>query len=388
MARLILHVGPGKCGSSSIQEFFSTRKRPCIQKTRYKLLNPSLVSELNCEEPEESLLSAFAKQLSGNLKRCDALILSQEYLFETPYAVKNICRLAQNLTESICIIGYSRRQADLLVSSYSQWLFRSPDRIHEVTDELDKLGLDPVLFDGLERQIIASIANDFYSARLLSEYNILDWNNSYDNILRLVHGYGVAIKCGTLPNKKSDTPLIHDFCAKADLTLHPKIKDAAGSKFNPSFNQEIIEAINNAVILGLEVPSPHKCNHIIELLSTRMKPIKSNPSEFLSSLRLYIDSYFWGSNEQLCKKYNLDQTYFLPAKMVSKPEIMDIVFHEGHHRSLNKSALIEKYRELSARMIELCIASHILDDSISLRLLRRFGLLRERNVLQELKRRK
>lgn len=356
MVRLILHIGPGKCGSSSIQQFFETQKHPCIQRTHYKLLSPSLISELNSEEPSKSLLGSFSEQLSGDLKGYESLILSHEFLFQNPHAVKNICCLAENLTEKIYIIGYSRRQSDHLVSAYSQWLFRSPKRVHEVANVLAGLELDPALFTGLERQLIASIENDFYSARQLSEYSILDWNVSYNNISQCIHEGGVVLKCGTLPNNESDVPLIHDFCAKADLTLQRNMNDAVKDVANLSFNQDVIEAINNAVVFGLDAPGPHESNDIIALLSAKVKTTTNNSPEFISALKMYIDNYFWESNKQLCTKYNLSQSYFRPKQFFSKSEIIDMVVHENHRRSTNKSTIINNYRRLSAKMIELCIA--------------------------------
>ena len=355
MARLILHVGPGKCGSSSIQEFFSTQNRPCIQKTRFRLLDPKLISELNSENPGEPLFDAFSVQLSGDLRGCDCLILSHEFLFQNPHAVKNICFVARDVADKIFIIGYSRRQSDFLVSAYSQWLFRSPDRINEVASVLTESHLDPILFTGLERQIIASINNDFYSARQLSEYGILDWNNSYNNISRLIGEFGVTVKCGTLPKKESDPPLIQDFCAKADLTLHCEMEGAARIVSNSSFSPDVVEAINNAVVLGVGMPGPHEGNDVIDLLSAKIKPAMSYSSDFLSVLKSYIDGFYWESNKQLCDKYGLSPAYFSPIKVFSKPEILKVIINEERHRALNKSALILNYRELSARLIDLCI---------------------------------
>lgn len=355
MAKLILHVGPGKCGSSTIQQFFATQKNPCVQSTHYSLLDPLEIRKLNCEEPNKSILATFTQQLSEKLIGCDALILSHEFLFQNPYAVKNICYLAKNKVSEISIIGYSRRQSDFLVSSYSQWLFRSLDRINEVTSVLDELELDDVLFTGLERQLIASIANDFYSARQPSGYSILNWYNSYNNISQLAHESGAHIKCGALPNKESDITLIQDFCAKSELTLHPTIDNANQKPSNVSFNHDIIEAINNAVSFGLEVPSPGESNGVIGLLSTKMSPMMKGPSEFLSNLKSYIDTYYFDSNIQLCKQYGINEAYFVPSDSFKKPEILDVIVHEGHQRSLNKSTIIRNYQMLSARMIELCI---------------------------------
>lgn len=355
MAKLILHVGPGKCGSSSIQQFFATYKKPCVENTRYILLNPLDINELNCEEPSESILNSFAEQLTEDLVGCDTLILSHEYLFQTPHAVKNICRLAKNLAKEISIIGYSRRQSDFVVSAYSQWLFRSPERINETTKVLDELGLDSVLFTGLERQIIASVINDFFSARQLSEYSILDWQNSYNNILELVRETGAIIKCGVLPSREANTPLIQDFCEKSGLSLQRNMKNALQKVFNPSFAQDVVEAINNAVAFGLDVPGPHESNEVIDLLSSKITQQAKEPSEFLVNLKSYIDSYYLNSNKQFCRQHGLDETYFAVSKRFSKPEILNVIIHEGQQRSSNKSAIIKDYRMLSARVIELCI---------------------------------
>ena len=154
MSKLVIHVGPGKCGSSSIQGFFKRRKRPCVQKTRFIKLDKTEILKLDHEIPEESAVTAFTRLLSNNLNRCDILILSHELLFECPYAIKNICKISTDLVSSIVIIGYSRRQSDFLVSAYHQWGFREQDRVKEDIDALIDLELDPILFIGLERHLI------------------------------------------------------------------------------------------------------------------------------------------------------------------------------------------------------------------------------------------
>lgn len=354
MAKLVLHVGPGKCGSSSIQQFFLTQKNPCIQKICYSLLNPLDISKINCIAPNKAILATLSKQLSEKIIHCDTLILSHEFLFQNPYAIKNICSLAKNQVAQISIIGYSRRQSDFLISAYSQWLFRSQDRVNETTNVLDKLKLDPILFTGLERQIIASIKNDFYSARQLSGYSILDWYNSYNNISQLIYEPNILIKCGTLPNKETDTPLIQDFCNKSELTLRSTIRSAPQKSANLSFNQDIIEAINNAVALDyIEISGSH--NKVINLLSSQMPPTIKDTSQFLLDLKAYVDTYYLVSNKQLCQQYDLNETYFSPSYHFSKPEILEIIAKEGYQRSLNKSAIIKNYQALSAKVIKLCL---------------------------------
>lgn len=234
------------------------------------------------------------------------------------------------------------------------WLFRSPARISEITNTVKDFGLDPVLFTGLENQIIASVINDFYSARQLSEYTIHDWYQSYNNVLELLQGLGAEIKCGVLPGKSSDISLIQDFCLKSGLTLSSKSKIAIQNISNRSFNNDVVEAINNAVSYGFNTAGPHDSNEIIKILSSKMNSGTKDSSDFLFNLKSYIDNRYRESNQKLCKQYELDELYFEPSKSLGKKEIIDIILHEEQQRALNKSAIIENYRMLSAKMVELC----------------------------------
>jgi hypothetical protein len=246
-------------------------------------------------------------------------------------------------------------QSNFLVSAYNQWFFRSPDRIKEVNNVLTKLNINPVLFTGVERQIIASIENDFYSARQLSGYSILNWNNSYRNIEKLIYEFDVKIKAGILPDKKADTPLIQDFCKKADLTLHFGMKNESLKTSNSSFDQDFVEGINNAIDLGFEMMGPHESNDVIALLSSLITSKTEHTNGFLSDLKSYVDSFFWESNQAFCRKYNLDSQKFKPLNRLNKQEILDIILNEDKVRSSGKSTVIENYRVMSARITELCI---------------------------------
>jgi hypothetical protein len=249
MAKLILHVGPGKCGSSSIQKFFAQHKKTCRQKTHFKLLTPKEIEGLSREYPCGNTVDRFAKFLSGN-RRCDAIIVSHESLFHSPLAVRNICNLSRNLMDKKLIVGYSRRQSERFVSAYSQWVFRSSDRIKDRNQVLHKFDLNLALFSGLERHLIASIANDFYSAKQVYEHHICDWFNSYKSLSRFVCDPEAEIKCGILPSRISNVSLIEDFCDKCGLTLRDEVKDASRCMVNLKFDQDLVEAVDNAVELG------------------------------------------------------------------------------------------------------------------------------------------
>ena len=353
MSKLVIHVGPGKCGSSSIQGFFKRRKRPCVQKTRYIKLDPIEISKLNHEIPEESAVTAFTRLLSNNLNRCDVLILSSEFFFKCPSSIKNICKISTDLVSSIVIIGYSRRQSDFLVSAYHQWGFREQDRVKVDIDALINFELDPILFTGLERHLIASIVNDFYSAEQ-PKHSIQDWSISYQNISQLADESRAIIKCGVLPGKGDDKSLIQDFCEKSDLTLKKKIASSNEKVVNVSFNHDLIEAMNNSIFYGLEIPDPHTFNNKINKISTIMSTRKNVESEFLTNLKAYIDTFFWHSNNQLCEEYCLSKKYFCPSVQLTKSQILDIIKREGRHRASDSSAIINHYRMLSAQMATTC----------------------------------
>lgn len=351
---LILHIGPGKCGSSSIQTFLETKKNKFSEKIEYNFLDPAKISDLNYDKPNKKILKDFSQSIANNLDNCDIQILSHEFLFQNPKSVKNLCKIANDLNLDVTIIGYCRRQSEFLRSAYSQWLFRSRNRIIEVHKILNESGLDPNLFSGLESQFIASILNDFYSARQLTEYSILDWYKSYNTIFELVNEFGGVIKCGLLPGKKTKISLIEDFCNKSGLTLTKELENTKTSITNTSFNYDVVEAINNAALFGIDTAGPHDNNDIIELLSSKMNTDNIISSNFFTKLKTYVDSYYWESNKKLCDQYNLNENYFSVPKTLNKQEILEVIFKELGERSLNKSEIIERYRLLSARMAELC----------------------------------
>ncbi|SDO66241.1 hypothetical protein [Desulforhopalus singaporensis] len=355
MTSLVIHVGPGKCGSSSIQHFFATQQQPCIQKTCYRLLDPAEILKLNRKDPPMGLLGRFRKYLADTLKDCEVMIISHEFLFQCPHAVGNICKVVDGLFDTITIVGYCRRQSNFLISAYSQWLFRAPGRIREIDGVLAGWQIDSALFSGLERQLIACVADDFHSARQLSEYSILDWSAGYGNITRLIDDGRVVTKCGVLPGKDSGVSLIGDFCEKSQLDLRREAERAAFRVENVSFNQDIVEAISNGAAFGLDVPGPHEDNEVIALLSALVDDWDRQPTEFLSCLKAYTDTFYESSNMSLCRTFGLPRAYFAPEKRFEQAEIKAIIKDENLHRAANSSAVVNEYRMLSAKMIELCL---------------------------------
>ena len=150
---------------------------------------------------------------------------------------------------------------------------------------MSKLDIDPVLFSGLEQHLSASIENDFDVS------DLQDWDNSYKGISQLIHNSGAVIKCRVLPNKQFNVSLIQNFCEKANLSMREEMHEASWAIANPSFNQDVIEALNNAVNFGLiETPEFHvnniahneKFNNALVLLSSKMDRMGRSHQTFLS----------------------------------------------------------------------------------------------------------
>jgi len=355
MKRVIVHVGPGKCGSTSIQSFFQRNKNACIENVRYIRVKPYFLKALNCNTPSQASLNEFKEALEVEFENYDALILSCESLFKRHFTVQHICRVSRELQANTTVIGYSRRQSRFIASAYSQWLFRSSERTQETDLAIRELNLDSTLFSGLEKQYIACIVNDFFSARQLCGRSILDWHSGYNKISALCKDSYTNVRCGTLPKSGDSISLIKDFCNKAKLTLNANANESFQHVKNPSFDPDIIEAIHNAISFDIEAPGPHEDNGVLSRLSSYMNSDQNNPPFFQSKLNAYVDSFYFESNTQLCQQHNLSIDYFSPTEIISKTEILSVLREENHQRSQNKSAVINHYRKLSASMLSLCL---------------------------------
>jgi len=354
MTDLIIHVGPAKCGSTSIQDFFLNHKNPCIQKVIFRIVDERKISALNRAEPTMSAQEYIIRIFKKKAGKCDVLILSNEFLFQCPHAIKSISGIAFDFVSRICIVGYSRRQSDFLISAYSQWLFRIPHKVKEALAVLDELNLDPFLFTGLERQLIEYVVNDFKNAESVFNYDIYNWYKSYQTISDLINHPDATIKCGILPRKGFDVSLIEDFCRKSNLELHKKAEKKGDKIANVRFNDDLIEAVNAALAFGIEMPGPHECNDEIERISAKMNTDRTKDSKFLSKLKAYIDACFSESNQKLCRTFSLREDYFRPNERVDKPGILDAIHHEAEHRSTNRSSVTNRYRKLSGIMAKTC----------------------------------
>ncbi|MGB0177031.1 MAG: hypothetical protein ACPF9D_07690 [Owenweeksia sp.] len=350
MNSLVIHIGPPKCGSSSIQHFLSSYKRPFTERTRFiKLNGSSIVNDLSRDK--ENI--PFNKLLAKNLKFKGCLILSHESLFLKPEAIRKIALLTSSEVSQILITGYSRRQSDFVLSAYNQWGFRNPEVVKRMKSTLLQNHIDPLQFLGFERQLIASILNDFNQ----DKPPVMDWNRSYVHIEELVSSFNnTDVRAGILPGKGSSRSLIQHFSKMANLTLRERYKSVDRKK-NVRFNTYLTEAVNNAAGMDLDIPDLHSNNDFFRNTADSFSG-ELEGREFLSRLKDYTDAYFHKSNMAFCRKYDLNEEYFKVSGNYSHEEILEVIKQEEQKR-IKDNTMIRKYRQISGMLAEAFYKYHL-----------------------------
>ena len=149
---------------------------------------------------------------------------------------------------------------------------------------------------------------------------------------------GVDIRCGVLPDPSSSgQTLIQDFCAKASLSLRPEVVNVSiNTRRNQAWDDDVLEAINRSIVIGLDMMVPHEKNETIDKLSALVEQSPPPINVFLSSLEHYIDWFYWPSNQNFCIQYGLDPMYFMPGPQISKQEISAVIALENRKRTENQ----------------------------------------------------
>ena len=346
MSRLIIHVGPGKCGSTSIQNAFASGNAPTLEKTRLHFFAPDEFVDLEEQPVSESRLSKLDALIMKVAKGVNVAIFSHEFLFQTPRAVGIIAKRLRKASDDVRVIGYVRSQSSLLTSTYSQWLFRAKSRVDETVTVLKDAGYSPFVFSGLERQFIAAIIDDFHSARQLSGYHLLGLWAGYRQLINAAAPTPISV--GVLPKSSSDTPLLTDFCARSELTLKKDIEIT--NKANPKFQSGLVEVLNEAVARRGATLDPHGGNARIQSLSDNFASVAAPDTEFQSALNRYVDVYFAADNVAMASHFNLPKDYFIAAQAPDKAAILDIIIAEQARRLANPAVMKSYYFALNAAM--------------------------------------
>ena len=320
MKKLIIHVGPAKCGSSTIQNLCQAIANQRKEEVRFFFLDPNTIEGLSRKPIDESCLSEISKLFESHQGGDQTLIISHEFLFSCPLSVQQITKSARSFDYDVTIVGFCRRQSDWLRSAYSQWWFRMAENISRTGKIMEANQISSFYFSGLEQQLIASILSDFeqpagmtydmywrQSSNQLRGGMIYDmhWRQSYAQLRSLTAELGAEVKCSVLPKRGSSESLATLFLEMANLKHHKDLELAEQSfsdyppVVNPSFQSDVVELIAQAVSLGFPMPSFHHDNEAISHLSTlfAQSKIKSTHStDFVEKLYSYIDSSFYEDN--------------------------------------------------------------------------------------------
>ena len=356
MSKMIIHIGPQKCGSTSIQNFLKEIKQFSDQNISYTRFKWKNFGGREAWHRRESLPPQTAYQVTEHLRTClennDIVIFSEEGFGNNMLSIRSLCEIASKIFDEVIIIGYARRPSKFLVSYYHQWSFRKGGWIDRTFKELKDLNIATQLFSGLESELIMHCFLDFPRERIppKREVNLYNWLYYYKLIREIVRGSKAVLKCGLLPQRGSGVSLIEDFCEKAGIVLKEGVHPER-SKANTAFPSYFVEATALAISLKEDMPSEHE-NQLVEFLLPMMQRDRYE-SLLLTQLSNYIDSYFWSDNQLFCEEYQLDKEYFKPAKLLSKADITEIVQQEQERRLKEPWAIIDQQQEMIVKLTQL-----------------------------------
>ncbi|MCR5856893.1 hypothetical protein [Mesorhizobium sp. J428] len=345
---LILHVGPAKCGSSSIQREIAREGSPFHG---HSVMLPLALLQQLIEETVVPDAAARLLDIASGLFACgDQVVISHEAMFQRPVALRNIVALLRPVVEDVTVVGYSRRQSGFIQSAYSQWLFRSPERTSEVGAALRAAGLEPLHFTGLEACFIAAVKTDMRSARQLSNDFILDWHAVYGEIARMLAPFGVKVSAGFIPREGYRFSLLADFYKRCGLSS-PALADMDETPANAQFDPDLVEAVHLAVELGLPAPGPHQHAAFFDGNSGfRLPAEQPEQDDFLDVLKDFVDTRFQASNRAFCLEYGLAEEYFRPRRIVTRDAVEEAIAREAQRRRADPDIVLRRQAAVAARL--------------------------------------
>ena len=123
MRRIILHIGPEKCGSTSIQAALGA-DGPLAGVLTGVVLDPYAVHALGSDPPAPALLDSFRVVIRQAQAAGRPVVLSHEMIFKSLPILTALTRLALEEADEVIAVAYVRPQSDFLVSAFV--ISRSP----------------------------------------------------------------------------------------------------------------------------------------------------------------------------------------------------------------------------------------------------------------------
>lgn len=327
---IVLHLGPEKCGSTSIQSAIAT-DGPLADVVLAPTLDPYAVIALEQDPVDPSILSAFRALIETNLAqlRGRTLVLSHEMSFKSLPILRQLAGLATEYSRNVSAVAYLRRQSDFIVSGFGQWHFRCPERLSEAVEVLKANDLDPDVFWAIERHLIASILGGWRLARQPSGHLYLNWAQSIPERAELLNTFGITLSVGALPSKGSHDKLIPDFLQR--IGLDPGLAKDVPPLRNPSFHPDLVESVAAAIVAGHSLPGPHDANDFYASMSKAASKTSEKPM-FFNDLRNFIDTAFHEANRQLAHALSAPELAFTPQTSTSRARILSVIQAEAERR--------------------------------------------------------
>lgn len=355
MSQIVFHVGPGKCGSSTIQRslalageditkssWSSSIMKRARREFTYHHIDAAKIYPLNKAAYDTTALAPFESLFSAIAT--DVAVFSHEVLFQMPRAVGRLVELATNMGHTTTILGYSRRQDDFIRSSFCQWLFRDKVRLQETWDVVNTAGLDPHLFSALERHIVAAVLTDFETARVLHGDKIFNWNQHYGILEKSTKPFGTSFSVGYLPSARNPFSLSEDAFSRCGITIQPTLEQ---NKTNEQFSLYVIEAVAATCLSSEFEFDAHTENEMLAEMSKAFTA-KTPAKEIIKDLNAYILGAFFSDNKEFCTRFSLDPSYFEPPYEIDRSTALKKIEEEQtRRRNFPSEQMVERERVLA-----------------------------------------
>lgn len=303
--KVIIHVGPGKCGSSSLQKIFLDASRSL--ELGYIKVSPNTIKAMEKDCLESGGVDELFSKIKILLNRFPLVIVSHEFFFQNLNAIVTLAANVKKVACSVTVVGFCRPQSSFLASAYSQWIFRDKARLIEVDNILKNASFNPILFSGVERYYIAAVLTDFDSARQRSGRNILNWYKHYSQLTSMLKPLSVEVAVDQLPRGGTSVTLAKKFCLLSGLDADYFTKFASNlNVINPAYNQHLVEVISNGHRLGLDMIPNEQYNDRLLSFSSLQNIEPCFNRLVLEQLKLYVCWYFTDANTKLASEFKFD----------------------------------------------------------------------------------
>lgn len=316
-----------------------------------QMVNPATISRLDIDSSDETARASLIAIIRDRLEHADAIILSHEFLFNKLRALEAIAQICAQEADEVRLIGYSRRQSSFLKSAYSQWHFRSVDHTFSMASVIKGHGLDPSLFSGLERFLIAVFKEDRYAKDQSIDRHILHWGPRYSQLRDRLSDTGVQMSVGFIPSKSHPFSLIDDFYYRVGLE-RPKLEFSSGEITNRQFDPHIVEAINMGVLHGIDMPNSHEKSDFLH--ETRLPPheVAEDEADLMQALENHFDTAFWEENKEFCQEFHIDPAYFAPKETILRSKVDHVISQVYALRRDDPSLIINRKARLAALLAQ------------------------------------